>query len=226
MRDMKTLSKIFGVALFAITLAACGSSTTPVANTYGYGNNPYGTQTGNTNTQGGCIPLQNGSIPFSIQGAAVSGAVILGGNLPMNSVHPGTYGQAVIGGSGYGGQGMIQYTPFQTTAGTLQITASGGNAQGGMVSGMINLSQTTLYQVLGLAANMGAYQPNTQQYPNQYPNQSNTMNYSNVCVSSVAVDIVHMVVSNGYTGMGQIYRAQVYLYLNNSPTPIGPINFF
>ena len=221
---MKKLVQIFGLALTAMSLAACGNSAQPAMSNYGF-NNQWGTQTGTGQyPQGGCIPLQNGSLPFTIQGAAVSGALILGGVLPMNSLHPGTYGQALMGGSNYGSQGMIQYSPFQSSAGTIQITAAGGQGQGqGMVSGMINLSQTTLYQVLGIAANMGAYQ----QYPNQVPNQYPTnMNYSNVCVSSIAVHIVHQVMSNGFTGVGQIYSAQVYIYVNNSQTPIGPISFF
>jgi hypothetical protein len=215
---MKTLNKIFGFALVAVSLSACGTSAPPAINQAGFGNNPWGTQTG-TNMQGGCIPLQNGSIPFTAQGAAISGAVILGGMMPMNSVHPGTYGQVVIGNAGMQGQGTIQYAPFQTQAGTIQISASSGGGQG-IVSGMVNLSQTTLYQVLGLAANLGAYQqtPN-QQFPNTGFN-------NNVCVSSLAIHIVHQAFNSGFGGMGQIYSAQIYLYLNNSQMPIGPISFF
>jgi hypothetical protein len=218
---MKTLSNILGAALVALTLSACGNSAAPAFSNNGFGNNPWGTQTGTgpNGQPGGCIPLQNGSIPFTVQGAAINGAVILGGAMPANSLRPGTYGQAMIGNSGMGGgQGMIQYAPFQSSAGAIQLTASAGGQQG-MVSGMINLSQTTLYQVLGLAANMGAYQNPQQQFPNQGMN-------NNVCVSSLAIHVVHQTFMNGYTGMGQIYSAQVYLYLNNSQMPIGPISFF
>ncbi len=228
---MKTLTNYLGVALAALILSACGNSVMPALTNNPYGNNQWGNQTGNPqNFQGGCVPLQNGSIPFTIQGAAVSSAVILGGNLPQvsfnpitygqsTSVHPGTYGQSAIGMGGMGGQGMIQYAPFQSSAGTIQLTASMGGGQGGLVSGTINMSQTTLYQILGATANMGAYMNSQQQFPNQGFN-------NNVCISSVAIHVVHQVFNSGFNGMGQIYSAQVYLYLNNSQMAIGPISFF
>ncbi|MBU6153431.1 MAG: hypothetical protein KGP28_03930 [Bdellovibrionales bacterium] len=221
---MKTLSSILGLTFLALSIGACGTSAVPAFNQNGFNNNPWGPQTGpNPAGPGGCVPLQNGTIPFTVQGAAINGAVILGGMMPMNSLRPGTYGQAMIGNGGMtGGQGMIQYAPFQSSAGTIQITASQGGTQGGLVSGMINLSQTTLYQVLGLAANLGAYQNPQPPLPNQGFNNFNP----NVCVSSLAVHIVHQALMTGFSGMGQIFSAQIYLYLNNSQMPIGPISFF
>jgi hypothetical protein len=213
---MKTFTRLFGAAVLAAILSACGIPASPALTQNGF-NNQWGTQTGAGGVPpGGCVPLQNGSIPFTVQGATITSAVILGGQMPMNSLRPGSYGQAVIGSSGMGGQGMIQYAPFQTYAGGIQLTASAGGGQG-MISGMINLSQTTLYQVLGLAANLGAFQNPQQTMPNQ--------GFNNVCVSSLAIHVVHQAFMTGFAGMGQIYSAQVYLYLNNSQMPIGPITF-
>ena len=220
---MKTLSKIFGVALLAVSLAACGSNTTPLANNYGYGANGmngYQTNYGNTGT-GGCVPLQSGSIPFTAKGAQVGGALILAGNFPMNSIHPGQqFGQVMVGQGGMTntGPGMIQFAPFQTQYGQLQLTAS----TSGTVSGVLSLSQNIVAQVMGIAAQYGgvpSYNPSTPQ-----------QNYQTVCVSSLTLDVVEQsMMSNTYynggynqPSMGQIYQAQVYLYLNNG-LAVGPI---
>lgn len=230
MRDfMKTLSKILGVAALASTLVACGSNApvNPALVNNGYGPGVNGVGVG----PGGCVPIQSGALSFTAQGAAMNTAVLLAGNLPMNSTHPGQYGQVVMGGgivnSGYG---MIQYQPKQSQNGTIQLSAS--YAQGSMstVSGVIQLNQNVIQQIY---ATMGYYGGmNTMQYPN------NNMYMNNVCVSSLALDVVQTILlnNNNYyygTGMqqnfnqpgtGQVNQALVYLYLS-SGQPVGPIVF-
>ncbi len=219
---MKTLTKLFGMALLASSLAACGSSTTPYTGISPY-NNGYGNQTGYVG-QGGCVPIQNGSFSFSAQGAAMNSYLILAGNLPMNSTHPGQYGQVILGGTGNpsGGAQMIQYSPVSGANGMIQMTASSGNGQS-MISGTIQINPYLITQYAGM--NGMAYNGY-----NGYNNQAG----SQPCVQSIGIDIVHTIVQNnfnpGYYGgagygapsAGQINRALVYLYLNNG-TVLPPI---
>ncbi len=224
---MKVLSKFFGVALIAMTLAACGTSTTtPVATNYGQlGYNGTG-QTGFTG-QAGCVPIQSGSFSFTGQGASMNSAVLLAGNFPMNSPHPGQqFGQVTMGGSSFNtGGGMIQYQPKQGQSGTLQLTSSSTMGQG-TVSGQIQLSPAVIQQIMAMSGYMNGGYTNT--YPGNYQQ-------TNLCVNSIALDVVQTVISNNYNtqygqpaynqgGMGQINQALVYLYLNNGQ-PVGPIVF-
>ena len=222
---MKTLTKLFGMALLASSLAACGSSTTTPYNAYNPYNG-YGNQTGYAG-QGGCVPIQNGSFSFSAQGAAMNNYLILAGNLPMNSTHPGQYGQVTLGGSGNmgGGGQMIQYSPVSGASGTIQMTASSGNGQA-MISGTIQINPYVIAQYAGMSGM--AY--------NGYNGLNNNQAGSQPCVQSIGFDIVHTIVQNNFNpanyvgggyappppSAGQINRAVVYLYLNNG-TVLPPI---
>lgn len=220
---MKTLSKILGVTAVAFLLTACGSNApvNPALMNNGVGGG-FGGQ-GGFGGPGGCVPIQSGTFSFTAQGAAMNTAVMLAGNLPMNSTHPGQYGQVVMGGGfmNTGGMGMIQYQPKQGVNGTIQLQASYSQGGPATVSGMIQLSQSVVQQIY---ATMGGWGGGFQQ-----------QGMNNLCVSSIALDVVHTVLMNNNTwgtqggfnnqpGTGQVNQALIYLYLN-SGQPIGPIVF-
>lgn len=212
---MKNVTTLFAYAMIAIGLAACGNQNNGTQQGY-YNAQGQWVQTGSTTNYGtvgagGCVPLGQ-QLSFTIQGASVNSAVVLGGLLPANSTRPGQYGQAVMGGSmqqGYaGGLTLVKQT---YTGAMMQLSVNSGS-----VSGMLQLDPSTLQQLMM----MGGAQ--TQQYP--YNNQQNYN--SGACISSIAIDVVYQApVQTGYSQQpmqGQIMQALVYLYMNNGQ-PIGPI---
>lgn len=208
---MKTLFKTLGLALVSLSITACGAN-----NINPYAMNGYGTGLYNTSTTNGCIPVQAGTLSFSIQGASMNNALIIAGNLPANSPQPGQYGNVSMGGAGFGngGGGSIQYSPKTSFNGSLQIFASGGNSGQTNLSGTLALSQAVISQILAYGATYsgnGGFNPS-----NPYQNS-----LQSICVNSIGLRIAHQTFFNGYgTGMGQIFQAQIYLTLNNGvPLP-------
>ena len=225
---MKTLNQIFGAALVAMSLSACGSNTNPYATSYNAFNNS-GNGTAGYTGQPGCAPVQSGVIPFTVNGtmSIMNGVELLAGNLPQGNVHAGSYGQAIVGGSSMinQGGGMIQYSPKQSSDGTLQMSAS----QTGALSGTIQLSPSRISQIM---ANAGYNTGYNNGYNNGYNTGMNTM--SQVCVTSIGLDIVQTLSNSGgyyggynggYTGgynqmmnTAVINSALVYITLNTGGT--------
>jgi hypothetical protein len=192
---MKTL-RIFGAALLAMTLAACGSSNT---NPYMNGYNPYSTNGyNNYNMQGGCQPLQQGTFSFTAQGAQMDSTILLAGNV-SSGPHYGNYGQVTMGGMGATGGGY-PFSPYMGTNGNItQLTAGQGT-----LSGTIQLSQGVISNLMAYAYNMGG---------TTGMNTMGTMGMSNpsICVSSIGLWAVH--------NNNSIWGATVYIYLSNSQQP-------
>jgi hypothetical protein len=150
----------------------------------------------------------------------MNGAIILAGTLPANSTRPGQYGQVTMGGNMQMMQGMIQYQPKMSQSGQIQISVS---PQNGMMSGVVQLSQAFVFQLMSMQGFAGGgFQTNTFYGQNQQ---------SQLCVSSMAFDIVHTTTAglNQFQGFGMntgtINQALVYLTLNNGQT-LGPIPFY
>jgi len=217
---MKTWKQVFGAAFISLSLSACGMNNmnpmmmNGLGTGFGNGFNTAGTMVN------GCVPVQAGALSFSIQGASMNNSLIVAGNLPSNSPQPGQYGNVSMGGAGNAGfgagGGSIQYSPRTGLNGSLQLFASGANSGQANVSGMIQLSQTVISQVLAYASTYGgngAFNPS-----NPYQNS-----LQSICVSSIGLRVVHQTFFNGFgTGMGQIFQAQIYLTLNNG-VPLPPI---
>ena len=182
---MKTLSRIFSLAIVALAVTACGGSNN---NTAGYANTA-GYQTGS---------VSSGVIGFSGTGATISQTSVLAGMFPANS-GVGSYGQLMAGGSNISGNtgAMIQFQPKQGTNGTLQMYAANQNS----IFGQIQLSSTLIQQISSY------YGPSAQ-------------------VTSLAIwatDYLSQSTYQTYTGI--IAQAVVYIYINGSTQPIGPIVF-
>ncbi len=235
---MKTKNTIM-FALFSMALAACGN-----------GSNSANTLNGLSNTGtlgvGGCAPI-SGQLPFTVQGGAMDDLDVVGGNNPYNSIHPGTWGQSVMGGSGvaisttpivnngYGyGNGTYVFTK-QSYQGTItlqlqtnyryiigqpQLALIGGNTP--VISGVIALS-SSVAQVLQASA--GYFSATTPFYGTSLPYGTIQPAYNGFgtypaagCVTNVGFDAVVDPSS------GTLDQAVVYLYMNNSGTPT-PIVF-
>jgi hypothetical protein len=145
--------------------------------------------------QTGSSSVASGAIGFSGSGVSITQTSVLAGIFPSNS-GIGSYGQLMAGSNISSGGAMIQFQPKQGTNGTLQLS---GNMNS--IYGTLQLSQTLTQQILQY------YGPNAQ-------------------VTSMAIWATDLLQQNTYqTYVGVIAQAVVYLYINGSYQPIGPIVF-
>ena len=230
---MKTFTRLLSLAVVALALTACGQNSQPLNyNQFGLNNSG----TGTIPTQGGCVPLQNGSFGFTATGASMNYGAFYAGNVPG----AGQFGQVVMGGNSFGGMGagMIQYQPKQSASGSLQIGASLSQTGQANITGMIQLSPAVIQSVMYMSGGMyGGGMYNGGMY-----NTGTTAPTNSLCVSSIAIRAAQTLILNNTNpygtynpygnsgnygasgGTGQIMAAMVYLYLNNG-TPIGPFQF-
>ena len=218
---MKALNKILSVGLIAVAMTACGNQNAAQQQAAALA----AAQAAALSGQGGCVPIQSGTFSFTGTGALESDAQLQVGYLPAMSTNPGHHGTVVMGGTMNTSTGMIQYQPKVSTNGTLQLTAS---PQGGMVSGMLQLNQAVVQQIMMYYS--GYNTGYNTGYTTGYPNTATT----SLCVQSIALDVVQNVIlsntgyTTGYTtgysspGYGQVIQALVYLTLSNGQT-VGPI---
>jgi len=96
------------------------------------------------------------------------------------------------------------------------------NPQGGMISGMIQISAQALYSTGAMNFLYSGYN----QMPNQYGYNMNQPATNGVCVTSLGLDVIYTSSYGGYYGQmssGTVNSALIYLYLSNGqmvPIPV------
>ncbi len=218
---MKNLSKLLMAGLIAIGLSACGTATNPNGqqiigyNQNGtpiYGNNGIGMMGGNA-----CITSMNQplSLSFTAQGIDAVQARFFAGNIPQFGTAAGAHGTISLSGGMQQTAGSISMQK-QSANGSINMTL---NPAARTASGMIQISPQILYQY-GVMNSM---------YSNTgYNNGYNTGMNSQVCVTSIALDVVYVSSYSGANMYGQmstgsISTALVYLYLNNGQVVQAPV---
>jgi hypothetical protein len=194
-----TLVKILSTGLIAIGLAACGSSTTvPLAV--------------NSSASAGSSLVASGLIGFSGTTNGFNQTTLLAGLVPQGP-YSGNYGQVAAGASvgvATANTGSIQYTQQRPAGanGQFLLQASLASASQLVFTGTVQLSSQLMQEILSTYG------------------QSAT-------VTSIGIWAVQNLQSSGYssygysapTYTGPLEQVEIWLYVNGSSQPIGPIIF-
>lgn len=241
MRVLKTKPILHALmaAIVGLTLTACGKSSDDNSNVYSQGGYyPPGTTGPGGQVSGQCAPI-TGPIPFTIQGAYMDWANIVGGQIPFSSQAIGSVlvgggaagGQYVGQGSdgtismqlmpgGYPNQGYMPYSgyPNQSYPGQPGQYAYGyNNAYGGQQfvsgAGTIQLSALVIQDIV--------YKVQTGQIPiglnggYQQPGYGYPQypQYNQINPQQICVSAIAMNLGHYYN---KVYGGKVYLYLNGT----------
>jgi hypothetical protein len=195
-----TLVKILSTGLIAIGLAACGSSSTVPLAVNGVG------------ASAGSSLVASGLIGFSGTTNGFNQTTVLAGLVPQGP-YAGNYGQVAAGASSVvatATTGSIQYTQQRPAGANGQFILQASLASNTQLvfTGTVQLSSQLMQEIL---ATYG---------------QSAT-------VTSIGIWAVQNLVSSGYssygyaapTYSGPLEQVEIWLYVNGSSQPIGPIVF-